>query len=101
MKRITILALVAVFALAPAAAFADSGTAGVNSAADAVYDGPGILGDEPGDAGTKNVSDEGTPTGTNVTSLPFTGYAAGVVLLLGAGMLVVGTVGRRFTRRQQ
>jgi hypothetical protein len=105
MKRITATVLAVAFAATPAAALADSGTAGVRSAADAVYAGPGLLGDEPADHNASSpVSDQGgTPTsaGANVTSLPFTGYAAGAVLVLGAGMLAFGAVGRRLTRRHE
>ena len=86
------------------------------SAAGAVY-GPGILGDQPGGTTpTGSVSAQGTPTGivtpqgtpvpqgsatpqgSNVVSLPFTGYAAGTVLLVGLAMALVGAYLRRKTR---
>ena len=105
-KRIAAAAAVTALAAAPAIASADPGTPGVHSAADAVY-GPGILGDQPG--GTKAtdvVSSQGTPTpqatstpqSGNVVSLPFTGYAAGTVLLVGLAMALVGAFLRRKTR---
>src|ERR1700742_3023879 len=80
------------------AASADPGTPGVHSAADAVY-GPGILGDQPsGGQATDVVSPPASTQSDNVTSLPFTGYAAGTVLLLGLAMALVGFALRRRTR---
>src|SRR4051794_22703910 len=101
--KAAVAALVAALAAWPAVAHSDPGNPGVRSAADAVYDGPGILGDEPP---TKGVNAGGgfgnTPVADNngVTSLPFTGYAAGTVLLLGLAMAAVGLVLRRRTRSE-
>jgi hypothetical protein len=97
-KRIAAAAAIAALAAAPAVASADPGTPTAHSAADAVY-GPGILGDQPG--GTKAadvVSPPAAQNSNNVTSLPFTGYAAGTVLLLGLAMALVGALLRRKTR---
>ena len=105
-KRIAAAAAVTALAAAPAVANADPGTPGVHSAADAVY-GPGILGDQPGGTvkATGVVSAPPTATqqssgagGNNVVSLPFTGYAAGTVLLLGLAMALAGAYLRRKTR---
>jgi hypothetical protein len=98
-KRIAAATAVAALAAAPAIASADPGAPAVHSAADAVY-GPGILGDQPG--GTESVDVVSPPAAqsnsNNVTSLPFTGYAAGTVLLLGLAMALVGVLLRRKTR---
>jgi hypothetical protein len=101
-QRIAAAAAAAAMASVPGVAVADSGTPGAHSAGDAVY-GPGILGDEPSDsANGTNAVNAAVPVhsddGGNVVSLPFTGYAAGAVLLIGLAMLLAGVVGRRLSR---
>jgi hypothetical protein len=97
-KRIAAATAIAALAATPAIAGADPGTPAVHGAADAVY-GPGILGDQPGSAESADVvSPPAAQNSNNVTSLPFTGYAAGTVLLLGVAMALVGALLRRKTR---
>src|SRR4051812_15869003 len=97
-KRIAALGALAALAAAPAVASADPGTPAVHSAGKAVY-GPGILGNQPGgsakgviSSGNEAASAGNVPSSGNVTSLPFTGYAAGTVLLLGLAMALAGAL---------
>jgi len=93
----------------PAVATADPGTPGVSSAQDSVYpepNGPTVLGEEPlgasggGSQGSAAANTTVTPSsgGGGVSSIPFTGLSA--VLVLGAGLLLLGAGGglRRVTR---
>jgi hypothetical protein len=107
-KRIVALICGAALCALPAAAQAGPGTPGVHSAGGAVYaqpQGPAVLGEQtptttpsttpttapvstptPAVAGTTTAT---TPSGgSGVTSLPFTGLLAGLVL--GCGILLLG-----------
>ena len=101
-----LVAIVACLALVVAApASADPGAPGLHSSQAGVYPLSDVEGDQlgggenpspaespaiqPAAAGGSGSSDpDATPA--NTSSLPFTGYVAGLVLALGAGVLLVG-----------
>src|SRR2546426_4716848 len=104
-KRIVALICGAGLCALPAAAQADPGTPGVHSAGAGVYgapapQSPSVLGEQtptttttptPVSTPTPAVAGETTPTpssGGGVTSIPFTGLLAGLVL--GCGLLLLG-----------
>src|SRR4051812_43000361 len=99
-RRLAALLAIACLLALPAVASADPGTPGVSSAQDSVYpvpNGPTVLGEEPiagsggggSEGGTAAANTTVTPSsgggGGGVSSIPFTGLSA--VLVLGAGLL--------------
>jgi hypothetical protein len=118
-KRIAALICGAALCALPAAAQADPGTPGVHSAGAVTYaqpQGPAVLGEQqqtptttpsttPASTPTPAVAGATTPStssgGSGITSLPFTGLLAGLVLGCGLLLLGVGTFLRFVVRPRE
>ena len=109
--RLTWISLCAVLALAlPSTAAAQSGSPGAAGADDAVYgppQGPGILGEEPGQGAGSDPADaataipvagvdpaeaagSGSGSSSDVRSIPFTGLALALLVVAGVGLFAAG-----------
>jgi hypothetical protein len=117
---ITALVALAITVALPSFAAADPGSPGVNSAGTGVYNGGEPLGEppetgntplgEPPTGGQQNAAERGSipftvPTsdekkGSNVSSLPFTGLSAAIVIGAALLLLVAGVTARRVAGRE-